>query len=223
MNRLQSLSATMLLVLLTIVSSAQANPWHALYGKQLVFDVYRNGKPVGLYQTQFRGEGDNWQVEARMELDVKWLLWSFSYRYHAIETWKQGGLEGLDVQIDSNGDNQHFSFERQGDWLQEQGGEKVALPVLATHHYDASVVNSDRVVNTLTGKINHISVKPMGIETLLIGDTAISANRYQYHGDLTQTEVWYDLNGRWVGLEFVDPQGVNMSFKCRSCGQGASL
>ncbi|MFT6915390.1 MAG: hypothetical protein ACJAWL_001695 [Motiliproteus sp.] len=219
--RVAAAIVTVLVLLPTV--SAQAHPWRSLYGDQLIFDVYRNGDRVGQYSTEFRGEGDNWLVEARMELDLKWLFWNYRYRYNATETWQEGELAGLEVHIDSDGDLQAFSFERQGQWLQGAQGEKIELPVLATHHYDASVVDRDRVINTLTGKLNHIRVQPLGIEILSAGGQPLSARRYQYSGDLTRTEVWYDPRGRWVGLEFVDQRGATITFKCQHCGYGGPL
>lgn len=224
MNRLTRVAACCFMLLgLLLAANIQANPWRTLYGDQLIFDVYRNGDRVGQYQTEFLGQGDHWRVEARMALDISWLLWDYRYRYQATETWQQGELAGIDIRIDSDGDQQDFSFQRQGKWLLEQQGEKIELPVLATHHYDASVVDHDRVLNTLTGKVNQIRVESLGIETLTAGGKTISAQRYQYSGDLTDTEVWYDLSGRWVGLEFVDQRGANITFKCQRCGYGAPV
>ncbi|MFT5720606.1 MAG: hypothetical protein ACI9W6_000906 [Motiliproteus sp.] len=216
-------AAIITVVGLLLAATAHANPWRALYGDQLIFDVYRNGDRVGQYQTDFLGQGDNWWVEARMELDLKWLFWDYRYRYHATETWQQGQLTGLEVRIDSDGGRQNFSFERQGPWLQGTHGEKIELPVLATHHYDASVVDRDRVINTLTGKVNHIRVESLGIETLSADGKTFSAQRYRYSGDLAQTDVWYDLSGRWVGLEFLDQRGAKVTFKSQRYPQGGYL
>ncbi|WP_207062289.1 DUF6134 family protein [Motiliproteus sp. SC1-56] len=200
--------------------SASPHPWRDLYGDALIFDVLRDGKAVGRYETRFHGDDRQWRVEARMELDVRWLLWRFSFRYQGIERWRDGRLETLEVRIDEDDDTRRHLFTRQGQWLHSSDGEKIRLPVLPTHHYDAAVVNSERVVNTLTGEVNQVDVEPVGREMLEAEGRRLEAMRYRYRGELDNTDVWYDRKGRWVGLSFLDKKGVEVTFRCRRCGQG---
>ncbi len=104
MNVIATCGAALVAVVLS--PALYAHPWQALYGDELLFDVYRDGERVGQYRTQFHGDGEQWRVEAS--------------------------------------------------------------------------------------------------------------------GDLTQTEVWYDPEGRWVGLQFVDQHGADMEFRCRRCAVEAS-
>ncbi len=210
-------------LLMGLSASLAAHPWRDLYGDSLEFDVVRNGERVGQYVTEFRGDGDAWHVEARMELDLRWLFWRYQYRYHAVEAWTTAGLEGLQVRIDQDGERQAFVFHRQGPWLQTANGERVLLPVLPTHHYDVAVIGDEQVVNTLTGEISPTNVTAMGVEERSAAGRTINAQRYQYGGELQQTQVWYDQQGRWVGLEFLDPRGATVEFYCRRCGQGPIL
>ncbi len=214
--------ALLVLPLLLVATSTQAHPWRHLYGDGLLFDVYRDGKPVGQYRTDFRGSGTDWSARAQMELNLRWLFWSYRYRYFAVETWKEGELERLYARVDRNGEQQQVSFNRSGDWLESGEGERAKLPILATHHYDVEVVNSTRVLNTLTGKINRVTVRAVGVETRLAAGKKVLAQRYEYRGDLEQTSVWYDLQGRWVGLQFTDERGAEIEFRCRRCSQGTS-
>ncbi len=213
----------LILVLSMVNGSVQAHPWQSLYGDSLLFDVYRDGEQVGHYLTEFRDNSSGWDVEARMELNIEWLFWTYRYRYSALENWRQGQLQRVQAQVDRNGDENMIAFERNGNWLESGNGDQARLPILATHHYDVDVINSSQVANTLTGRINTITVTPMGLDSLLIEGKTVQAQRYQYQGDLRQTSVWYDLKGRWVGLRFTDQRGAEMEFRCRRCGQGAKL
>ena len=46
----------------------------------------------------------------------------------------------------------------------------------------------------------------------------MDATRYRYSGELEQTEVWYDDEGRWLRLRFPGGDGLPIDFICRRCG-----
>jgi len=202
---------------------AAEHPWRSLYGDEILFDVYRDGTRVGNYRTQFSGEPTNWRVQATMKLDIEWLWLRFSYRYLGIEAWKNRQLERLEINIDDDGDQQQLVFNRQGKQLYAEDRAPIALPIFTTHHYDVAVTASTEVLNTLTGNHNQITVESLGMEWLEAGAHQVQAQRYRYHGELKDTDVWYDTKGRWVGLAFIDQRGARIEFKCLMCGLESPL
>ncbi|RDE24867.1 hypothetical protein DV711_04605 [Motiliproteus coralliicola] len=206
--------------------------WQRLYGDSIKFEVWRDGEPVGSYQTRFGGGSEQFRVEAEMELELSWLWWRYRYQYQAVELWRQGHLSRLSSRIDDNGELVQHHFSRQGDWLVETdasmapvesgGAASVPLPVLASHHYDIAVLHQGRVLNTLTGQVNRFEIEPLGAMRIASAQGQIEARGYRYRGELHDTEVWYDNRNRWVGLRFKDRRGATVEFRCQRCGRDRS-
>ena len=193
--------------------------WRSLYGEQILFDVHRNGDPVGQYLTRFVRDGNKLRVDARMDLQLSWLFWDYHYRYRASEWWWQGRLDRLESQIDDNGELTQFRFTGDGERLVSSDPKlTIPLPLLASHHYNADIRQQRQVLNTLTGQVNQIELEHLGHERLLIGSVEVPAQRYRYQGELRDTEVWYDAHGRWLSLRFFDQRGATIEFRCRQCG-----
>ena len=90
-------------------------------------------------------------------------------------------------------------------------------PIISTNHWNADIVKQSRVLNTLTGKINQVKLIKRGKEIIPIKDGTILATRYDYTGELTDTSVWYDSNGRWSKLEFKARDGSTVEYICNTC------
>lgn len=212
--------------------------WQRLYGDSIEFQVWRDGEQVGSYRTLFNADSEELQIETQMELEISWLWWRYRYQYQATEFWRQGRLEKLNSSIDDNGDFLEHRFYRRGDRLiggnqvpeaesqqdpaMPNDAESVALPVLASHHYNIAVLDQGRVLNTLTGRVNSFEIEPLGIMWIDSAGGKIEARGFRYQGELHDTDVWYDSQDRWVGLRFLDRRGATMEFRCKRCGSRAS-
>ena len=73
-------------------------------------------------------------------------------------------------------------------------------------------MHTQRVLNTLTGRINEIRFAPC--ETTLLAPR--DATCHAYTGDL-DARVWYDARGAWVGLEFEGRDGSDITYRCTNC------
>ena len=89
---------------------------------------------------------------------------------------------------------------------------KTALPIFTTNHWHADIINQNKVLNTLSGKINQIRIQPEGEEMVKGKCAEISAKRYAYTGDLKDTSVWFDRAGRWVKLQFLARDGSTITY-----------
>jgi hypothetical protein len=194
-----------------------AHPWRELYGDQLLFDVYRDGDRIGSYSTRFSGDSERWRMEAEMKLELSWMFWRYRYRYQGTEYWRGDQLQRLWIEVDDDGDRSELRFERDNGSLRADGLPAIELPVLPSHHYNRDLTRSERLLNTLTGRLNRVQVEPLGPAQIQGASGSIDAQGYRYSGDLRDTEAWYDASGRWVGLRFVDRRGGRIEFRCRSC------
>ena len=73
------------------------------------------------------------------------------------------------------------------------------------------------MINTLNGKVANVKIAEIESEQILAEGKTISANRYQYSGDV-ETTVWYDNAGRWVKMQFNGKDGSVIDYRCIECG-----
>ena len=195
-----------------------------LYGERIEFDVIREGKVVGEHITSFEKNGDAVTVTSRMNIDIFVLfLPVYAFDYQTTETWTSGQLTNLKVNVVDGSDRLAFHANRKRSDLAvllEDRSYTIEGQIFATNHWNANVVNDRQVLNTLTGNVNDIIVTPKGAETIDVSGGQITANRYDYSGDLTDTSVWYDDQGRWVKLQFLARDGSIIKYLCRTCQAG---
>lgn len=195
-----------------------------IYGDRLEFSVLRDGKVVGAHVTEFRQVEDELYVTSHMTIDI-FLLFIHVYglKYQTVEKWKSAELVSLDVKVVDGGDQLKFSAQRHQDILTvklEDRSYDIGANVLSTNHWNVDVVDDRQVLNTLTGNLNNVQITAMGEETIAVQGGNLTANRYDYSGDLQDTSVWYDDQGRWVKLRFKARDGSAIEYFCLTCTPG---
>jgi len=196
----------------------------SLYGKEILFDVYREDSKAGFHRVKFTKMGERLGVESNFQLKINFIFFTaFQYDYQSTATWANGQLHRLNATIDDDGKLFSVLAVRKSDLFQLNGpdGEvRVDAPLYPTNHWNPAVVEQAQVLNTLTGKINNVQIKAQNKETVLTENGTIEATRYAYSGDL-KNEVWYDDAGRWVKMRFKARDGSTINYVCRRC-QGPS-
>lgn len=204
---------------------AQVDPLR-LYGHEIRFDILRNDEKVGQHVVQFRHVADGLQVESRSEVAVKLLfIPAYDFRYQSLEHWRDGSLNALYAATNDNGEFSRVEARREGDALSVRGaqGDWQAPPqTLPTTHWNMAQVIAPKLINTLTGNVNQVTVTDAGMETVTLGDGPREARRFVYSGDLA-VEAWYDAAGRWVKLRFPAKDGSTIEYVCRTCGVPTEL
>ncbi len=197
-----------------------------LYGPEIVFDVYRKGERVGRHHVKFDQDGDTVVAESRFDVKIKVLsLTVYEYLYTSRERWKNGQLVSLQARTDDDGDVTKVNATRTGYALMVDNGidsQIVSADTYPTTHWNAGVLGATRVINTITGNINDVTIENRGTVTVQTGDIERQATHYAYQGDLT-TEVWYDDDGRWVKMRFPGSDGTMIEYRCVRCGPTAGV
>lgn len=199
----------------------------ALYGGGLVFEIQRNGTPVGEHRVDFTaGDApDSLAVTARSTIAVPFLgFTAYRFRYESRSLWRGGVLERLEAETDDNGTRTRVTARRDGGRIAVDGpagAYALPAPLFPTDHWNAGVLPSAAVLNTITGAANAVTITAEGREERPTGTGPRPATRYRYAGEL-QAQVWYDGAGRWVGLRFSARDGSVIDYVCRRCG-GASV
>lgn len=200
----------------------------ALYGDEIRFDVLRDGAEAGYHTVRFAQTDGGLRVTSMFELEARILfLTAYRYVYRSDALWREGRLARLDVDIDDDGTPVSIDAVGEDDRLSFSGPEgrfEADAGLLPTNHWNAEVLGRDRVLNTLTGRVNRVRILPAGEELVDTERGRVPATRYRYTGDL-DTEVWYDRRGRWVKMHFEARDGSTVEYVCRRCqgpaGEGA--
>ena len=193
------------------------NPFE-LYGGSIAFSVFRKGKKIGSHKVSFKGEPENFTVKAECHLAVNLLFFTAcKFEYLSVAQWSEGVLNSLDVSTTINGIKSSVIARRKNNELSirgKNGKSRVKLPIFPTDHWHFGVVDENIVINTLTGDLNKVKILRKNQERLTCGSRIFLAQRYSYTGDLN-TDVWYDEEKRWVGMQFEGSDGSFVNYKLR--------
>ncbi len=196
----------------------------AAYGTDIVFDVYRDGKRIGEHRVRFDKTGEALTAESRFSIRITILgLPLYKYEYTSVGTWRDGHLARLNARVDDDGTVSSVNAERSDDKLMVHAGDvQTVAPasVFPTTHWNPGVIGTAQVLNTITGHINSVRMKELGTENVVTGGTHRLARHFAYTGEL-ETEVWYDMSGRWVKMRFNGKDGTPIEYVCRRCGENS--
>ena len=205
----------------TMTDSAQSpgDPF-SLYGAQIHFDVYRKGEKVGFHRVRFGGTARKLTVQSEFKVQIDILLIPvFRFTYRSEGQWRNGTMRRLDASVDDDGTPFSLTVRDSGERLLIRTAEQrvsTEPPLFPTNHWNFGVTNQNRVLNTLTGKVNSVRIVPQEREPVMTERGMVQATRYAYSGDL-ETEVWYDDSGRWVKMRFNGKDGTPIEYVCRLC------
>lgn len=197
----------------------------ALYGDHIAFDVWRNGTLVGAQTVSFSDKDGALFVDIDFQLKIEALYITFyKMHYQSRSLWRDGKLGMLSARTDRNGKVTEVSGQAAGASLKGDGPEgpfTVPLGTYPTDHWNAGVIGSSELINTINGSVNKVRLVPQGVETVETERGAIKATHYKYEGEI-QNDVWYDAEGRWVRMKFNGDDGSLIEFRCRKCFAGKS-
>lgn len=192
----------------------------ALYGDKLEFEVSRNGKPVGSHRVFFFEKENAIQADTLFKIDISLLkIPLYNFKYESQGHWENGQLRSINIDVDDDGKIDKFAgFRLPNAFLVNGKPQQVAkgVDIYPTNHWNSGVLNQSEVFNTLTGKINQVSIKNAGPEKVAVKGGSITADRYIYSGDL-EVESWYDSEGRWVKLRFKAEDDSLIDYMCITC------
>ena len=197
-----------------------------IYGGEIYFDVFRKGDKVGYHSVKFSKGVGNLIVHIAFGIEIDFLfLTAYQFKYLSESRWVNGQLDHLKASVDDDGDEFVVTANRHNQLIYVMSENKTfetPAPILPTNHWNASVLTHKRVLNTLTGQVNTVSITAQGIETVTTEFGPIQATRYAYSGDL-DNEVWYDEAGRWVKMRFKARDGSIIDYVCKRCQGKASI
>jgi uncharacterized protein DUF6134 len=204
----------------TAVGAAQPDPIE-LYGGKLIFDIVRNGDTIGSQTLSFQKQNDDLTVNVVTDIDVQVLFVTvYRYRYEATTRWHAGRVQEMTATTNDDGKVSKVTARVAGNETAIQGpAGRFQSPCLVFpgEHWNLEEIRQSGLLNSVTGKLDRITVADQGRETIATREGKRVARRYVFSGDLKLT-IWYDAEGRWVGLRFLARDGSTIDYVCRQCG-----
>jgi hypothetical protein len=197
---LDSLSRFVLLplaaMLIADAGAARANADPVALCERRNYDVLIDNKPAGHYQLQFTRSGQGTDVRSACDIDYRFLIFHYRYKYRGHEQWQSGALQSLES--DSNDDGKRCAI------VAKRGGSQFDVTVdgrtrrepidLRTSSYWSAPPSQDfssKFVEVDTGKLMHVRFQFMDTQNLQCGQQQIACKHYKLTGD-DPGEVWYD-------------------------------
>lgn len=213
------LGSVFLAALLTssIAASAGAKPFVPA-DNRLIFDITRNGEPIGKQELTFAREGTRLVVRNVVRIAVR-VLFVTVYRYESVErsVWLDGRMESHTTRIDDDGDKIDLTITDAPGGLLLDGPEgQVLLPrgLKVDAFWNRDLVYDNATIDSTKGTISLYSVDPRIRETIEVGGQRIAAWRYAFHGDVN-IEAWYDDDGRMLRIRQIVRDGSEVITELR--------
>jgi len=175
-----------------------AHEWH--------FDVAADGIRVGTHNVIVRNEGGTGVATSDMSVGF---LGLGAYRQHVEETWKDGCLARLASRTEERGHVTTVAGQQEGDIFRIDGGTEGRLRgcVMSFAYWNPDVVKQTHLVNVQTGAWTPVSVRDLGRQTIDAGGRSVQASHYAIDTEKNTIEVWYSLEGEWLGLQTTTKTG----------------
>ena len=184
--------------------------------KSWKFRVWLDDTPIGYHQVSVNNENNIKTVYTQANFDVRFLFVPvYSYSHETRELWENGCLVNIKSTTDDNGDGYFISSMQQEEELalQTQDGMSSLSGCVRTFAYwDIELLQSERLLNTQTGKYESVTVTDMGTGYLNLDEEQIEARRFKLvAADLT-IDLWYTSDMRWLALESVTESGAVLRY-----------
>ena len=202
--------------------AAKTNDPFVLYPQNIEFNVRRNGSNVGRHLVSFFKLSNN-QIRVIAELNLKIKIFGISlydYYYRSEADWYENRLVKLRVDQDEDGKRIQINVSKQHKFLRIEGPNGIfssSLDIFPTNHWNAAVLNTKQVINTISGKIANVTITKVIVESIRAEGKQVNASKFTYSGDF-KTHTWYDTAGRWVKMEFTGKDGSLIEYECIKCG-----
>jgi hypothetical protein len=182
------------------------------------FDVYLDDRPIGEHRFAVDHQGERLRVESTADFQVDFLfLTAFRYDHRAVEEWDGDCLARLEARTERNGKALEVEGHRVAGGFLVEGpdGEEALLPdCRATFAYwDPAILQRDRLINAQNGAHVEVSARSLGTEEIQVGDRSIPAQAWVLEAEERTIKLWYDDQGRWLGLESTVEGGRTLRYR----------
>jgi hypothetical protein len=178
--------------------------------REHAFEVLLDGKSIGSHRFLVRDRGPERTISSEASFDVRVLFVPvYSYRHSNAESWRDGCLQRIESETDSNGKPYRVSGEAVGNafTLSTAGGERVYPGdcLMTFAYWDRQMLQQDRLLNSQTGELVDVDIESLGRQRLELRDVPLEAEAFRITSttdDGIDIRLFYEVgSGRWLSLE----------------------
>ena len=176
----------------------------AARGEEWDYRVLLDGREVGRHVFSVRDSDGQRRVTSEARFDVRILfIPAWRYDHRAVESWEEGCLRALDSRTVTQGEQESVVARTEGERFtvtRNGGRDEYRGCVMSFAYWDPRFLQESRLLNSQTGEMVPVVIRPQGTETIEVLGSPRVAERHRIAGEGLQIDVWY-ADGRWVALE----------------------
>jgi hypothetical protein len=184
---------------------------------ELVFEVMRNGSPIGRHAIGFRQDGDT--IAANITVEIAAGLGPivlYRYKHTARETWRDGRFQSLESETNDDGTHYRVTATRTADnvAVDVAGAARTlfAAETIPLTHWN-SLCMERPLFNPQDGVPITSRIVTHGQEMVpLANGGAVRATHYSLVGKVALDD-WYDTVRLWIALRSVGRDGSNIEYR----------
>jgi hypothetical protein len=195
-------------VLLAAALCLVAPTVHAVGGSGVfTFTVTRDGEPIGDHRVAFRQDGKRTEIDATMDLEVKFAMVPlYRFSHQRTEVWEDGRPLLIRSKTDDNGEHLDITLRPNGHgYLWTVNGRTDRLDpstrVLALWNYEMVKEKPGVFVSVVEDEKLELAFALVGKETLQIDGHEVPVEHYRMTG-AEERDIWYDPDGQVARVRF---------------------
>lgn len=183
--------------------------WPGRVGRY-VFEVSRDGKPIGTQTIEIKQDGDTVTATTESTVAVK-MLGVVVYRMHQVltETYRGRQLVALHAETKDPDGLRVGDITRDGDrWTGRLGKQRrdFVCDCITSTMWQAAALRGPQIIEASQARLRAITVEDKGTETLDLPEGEVVTRHLAVKGEI-ERDVWYDPTGNLVAAEQVGSDG----------------
>ena len=179
-----------------LANSAGATEWN--------FRALLDDKPIGTHRFSVVTQGGERQVLSEASFKVRFLgFTAYHYRHQATEQWRGDCLSALTSTTDDDGKALKVNVQ----------GDALTGCAMSFAYWNPLIQTQTRLLNAQTGQFENVQVSRVGPGTLNVRGMPTAATRWRITGPANPIDVWYSIQGDWIGLDSSVAGGRKLSYR----------
>jgi len=177
-------------------AGAQATEWN--------FRALLDNKPIGSHRFVLSADGDARTLLSEARFAVKFFgITAYRYQHTATEHWRGNCLDALTSTTNDDGKASKVHLD---------ATELTGCP-MSFAYWNPLIRRQARLLNAQTGEFESVQVSRVGDGTLPVRGTPTAATHWRITGPAQPIDVWYSLQGDWIGLDSTVAGGRKLSYR----------
>lgn len=172
------------------------------------FNVWLDDKTIGTHTFDLsQSESGDWVMVSEARFDVKvWFFTAFEYRHRSEERYADGCLRRFEATTSANDKTRLVTGQLDQDAFvvhtpKADTAQQLPPCILPFTYWNPDFLGESHLLNVQNGEYLPVTVQSKGLDDWQTSEGMVPARRYAIEAKDLQIELWYGMDGDWVGLE----------------------